>query len=459
MFTPMKTLPDSFLLKGDTAKSLYRQVAELPIFDYHCHLNPREIYLDQPYASLGQLWLAGDHYKWRLMRAAGIPERLITGDADFDEKFYAFAGVLPKAAGNPVYHWVKMELKAYFDIDQPLNADTAPAILKQANAMLAGEGFTPRQLIQRSRVKAVFTTDDPADTLEYHAKLREEGFPVRVAPTFRPDMAVTGLTRPGFADYVNRLGADSFDSWLSILEQRLDYFVQQGCVITDISLDDIPPVVGDYPSAKAAFETVMNGGTPDRQAAQCYLDFMLRTAATWYARRDLVMQLHLSALRNNRTALFKSAGPDSGNDSVGPALSVVHLSRFLDALDGEDALPRTIVYSLNPAPLYEIATMLGNFWHDREGKLLLGAAWWHLDHVDGIAEQLKIAGATGLLGTFTGMLTDSRSFTSYPRHDYFRRILCNVVGEWVDAELYDRSQAVDLVRDIAYFNAERYFTK
>lgn len=457
MLTPIETLSDRFLLKGDTAKALYQEVRELPIFDYHCHLSPKEIYENRPCGSLGELWLAGDHYKWRLMRACGIEERLITGDVPFDEKFYAFARVLPKAAGNPIYHWVKMELKAYFGIEEPLNERTAPAILKKANAMLAEGGYSPRELIERSRVRAIFTTDDPADSLTYHQKLREEGFGVRVCPSFRPDMAVAGLTRPGFADYVQKLGASTFDEWVAALTARLDFFVENGCVITDISLDDIPPVVGDRASATAAFDAVMDGGAPDEQAVLCYFDYMLRTMAALYAERDLVMQLHLSALRNNRIGLLREAGVDSGNDSVGPALTVRHLAAFLNALDTADSLPRTIVYSLNPAPLYEIATMLGNFWHDRENKLMLGAAWWHLDHIDGITEQLKLAAATGLLGNFTGMLTDSRSFTSYPRHDYFRRILCNVVGEWVDAELYDAAEAPALVRRIAYDNAEAYF--
>ena len=457
MTKPMLTLSDRFLLNGDTARALYAEVRELPIFDYHCHLNPRDIYENKPYSSLGELWLSGDHYKWRLMRANGVPERLITGDASYDEKFLAFAELLPKAAGNPIYHWVKMELKAYFDIEEPLNARTAPAILAKANAMLAAGGFTPRELIARSRVKAVFTTDDPADSLEYHQKLRAEGYDVRVCPSFRPDMAVAGLTRAGFADYVRRLGASTFDEWLAALEQRLDFFVANGCVITDISLDDIPPVVGNYDTARAAFDTVMCGGKPEEAATTVYFDFMLRHMAALYAARDLVMQLHLSALRNNRTALLQTAGVDSGTDSVGPALSVRHLAAFLDTLDQANSLPRTIVYTLNPTPLYEIATMLGNFWHDGVNRLMLGAAWWHLDHVDGITEQLKLAASSGLLGNFTGMLTDSRSFTSYPRHDYFRRILCNVVGGWVDAGLYDPAEAPALVKNIAYYNAEAYF--
>jgi len=235
--------------------------------------------------------------------------------------------------------------------------------------------------------------------------------------------------------------------------------VANGCVITDISLDSIPPVCGDYHTAKAAFRTVMEGGGLRDDDAVKYFDFMLRTAAAWYAKRDLVMQLHLSALRNNRTVLFETAGVDTGNDSVGPAVSVVNLGQFLDALDQTDSLPRTIVYSLNPAPLYEIASMIGNFRHDRAGKLLLGAAWWHLDHVDGIEEQLKICAATGLLGLFPGMLTDSRSFTSYPRHDYFRRILCNTAAGWVDTGLFDREEAETLVKNISYHNAENYFAK
>lgn len=457
--TYLNTLPESFLLKTDRARALYREVRDLPICDYHCHLSPREIAENRPAESLGELWLAGDHYKWRLMRAAGVEERLITGDAPFDEKFFAFAGVLPQAAGNPVWAWAKMELKAYFDIDTPLNARTAPDILREANRQMAAGGFAPRDLMRRSRVEAVVTTDDPADDLHCHQALRNEGFEVAVQPGFRPDMAVTGLRRDGFAAYVRRLGARDFDSFLAALEGCLDRFVAAGCVLTDLSLSDIPAPAGTHADAAAAFDKAMNGETVSDEEEQRYQWVMLRQTAAWYASRDLVMQLHLSARRNNRTALMRAVGADCGNDSVGAPVTVAHLGAFLDSLDADGALPRTIVYSLNPAPLYEIATMLGNFWHGGAHRLMPGAAWWFLDHADGIDQQLRLIAATGLLGGFAGMLTDSRSFTSYPRHDYFRRILCNLVAEWVEQGLYDEAEAPALVRAVSVENARKQFTR
>lgn len=453
------TLPERFLLRSDRAREMYRTIRDLPIFDYHCHLNPREIAENRPPESLGALWLSDDHYKWRLMRAAGVEERLITGDASYDEKFLAFAGVLPLAAGNPVWAWVRAELKAYFDIDTPLNAQTAPEILREANRQMAAGGFAPRDLMRRSRVRAVVTTDDPADDLTYHRRLRSEGFDVAVLPGFRPDMAVTGLRRDGFAAYVTRMGAQDLDGFLAALEQALDRFVAAGCTLTDVSLPDLPPAGGTHAQAAAAFDKALHGGTVSDDEEQAYQWVVLCALAAMYASRDLVMQLHLAARRNNRSALWTAAGADCGNDSVGAPLTIARLGAFLDALDRDGVLPRTIVYTLNSTSLYEIATMLGNFWHDGAGRLSLGAAWWFLDHADGIEQQLRVMSATGLIGTFAGMLTDSRSFTSYPRHDYFRRVLCNVVADWVEQGLCDEADTPTLLRAIAWENAQRQFSR
>lgn len=452
------TLPENFLLRSDRARELYRTVRDLPIFDYHCHLSPREMAENRPAESLGELWLANDHYKWRLMRAAGVDERLITGDASYDEKFLAFAATLPLAAGNPVWAWAKLELKAYFDIDAPLNPRTAPDILREANRQIAAGGFTPRDLMRRSRVEAVVTTDDPADALSYHRALRDEGFDVAVCPGFRPDMAVAGLRRDGFADYVRGMGATDFDGFLAALGKSLDRFVAAGCTITDLSLADLPAPSGSRADAAAAFDRAMNGEALSDADEQTYQWVMLRELAAMYAARDLVMQLHLAAVRNNRTVLWRTAGVDCGNDSVGAPITSARLGALLDALDTDGVLPRTIVYTLNPSSLYEIATMLGNFWHGDAGRLNLGAAWWFLDHADGIEQQLRTLGATGLLGTFAGMLTDSRSFTSYPRHDYFRRILCNVVADWVEQGLYDEAEAPALLRAVSIENARSQFS-
>lgn len=452
------TLPESFLLHSDRARELYRTVRDLPIFDYHCHLSPREIAENRPAESLGALWLANDHYKWRLMRAAGIEERLITGDAPYDEKFLAFAAAVPLAAGNPVWAWVKMELKAYFDIDTPLNPRTAPEILREANRQIAAGGFAPRDLMRRSCVETVVTTDDPADDLAYHRALRDEGFEIAVRPGFRPDVAVAGLRRDGFADYVRAMGATDLDSFLAALERGLDRFAAAGCTLTDLSLADLPAPGGTHAEAAAAFDRAMNGGPVSDADEQAYQWVVVRALAAMYASHDLVMQLHLAARRNNRRALWRTAGVDCGNDSVGAPITAAHLCALLDALDADGVLPRTIVYTLNPSSLYEIATMLGNFWHGGAGHLNLGAAWWFLDHVDGIEQQLRLQSATGLLGTFAGMLTDSRSFTSYPRHDYFRRILCNVVADWVEQGLYDEAEAPALLRAVSIENARSQFS-
>lgn len=453
---------EDVLLGSATARELYENVKALPIYDYHCHLSPREIYEDKRFDNIGRLWLAGDHYKWRLMRAGGIEEEYITGNASWEEKFYAFAKILPKAAGNPIYHWVHRELNTYFGIREPLNAQTAPAIWQKTTAMMAAGGFTPRAFIQRSNVEVICTTDDPVDSLEYHKALAEEGYPVKVRPTFRPDKAVCGLLQEDFAAYagsiIGREGDMSFTGWLSALSSRLDFFCAHGCRISDISLGKLPAKTGTYDQAAAAFGMSLAGQSISNALEDAYMDYMLRFLAIEYHKRSMVMQLHLSALRNNSTQLHRLASADCGNDSIGPAVQVTSLGRMLNEMERAGGLPKMIVYTLNPSNYYELATMLGNFQGGAKGGLLLGAAWWFCDHAEGIREHLKILAATGLIGSFTGMLTDSRSFTSYVRHDYFRRILCDYIGSLVERGEYDRQAAEALVKAVSVENARDYFT-
>ncbi len=459
---------DRYLLGSDTAVALYNDYAKaLPIFDYHCHLSPKDIATDRVYDNIGQLWLECDHYKWRMMRACGVAERLITGDASWHDKFIAFASIMPRIIGSPVYAWAHLELKVYFDIVRPMNADSAEEIWQAANAKMADGSFSARKLIIGSRVEALCTTDDPADSLEYHKAIAEdETFTVKVLPSFRPDMACTGVAKENFKEYVEKIetvtgiDCDDFDDFLKAMDNRLDFFVANGCVVSDISLGALSDRTADYEEAKVIYKKGLRGKEVTAEEEMLYSDYMLIYFAKEYARRGMAMQLHFSAIRNNNTGRFAQLGADCGNDSVGPAISVAALGRFLDAVEQDGGLPKTIIYTLNEAQYYELATMLGNFWgKEIPGRLQLGAAWWFCDHVEGIKNQLKMASATGALGVFNGMLTDSRSFTSYPRHDFFRRILCSYIAEFVDNGEYDDSPATlqKLIADICIDNARTYF--
>lgn len=455
-----------YLLDSDTAVDLYNKFAkDLPIYDYHCHLSPKDIAEDRVYTNIGELWLEGDHYKWRMMRACGVPEEKITGSASWHDKFIAFASIMPRIIGSPVYHWAHLELKVYFDIVRPMNADSAEEIWEAANAKMADGSFSARKLIVGSNVEALCTTDDPADTLEFHKAIAEDdSFSVKVLPSFRPDMICTGLLNPGFKAYLTRLETvsgmpcNTFDGFLSAVESRLDFFVENGCKVSDISLGSLSEKTATYEEAKAAFEAVLAGKEVSGADAEAYCDYMLRRMAKGYAQRGMAMQLHFSAIRNNNTARFAALGADCGNDSVGPAISVASFGRFLDAIEKDGGLPKTIVYTLNEPQYYELATMIGNFWGDVPGKLQLGAAWWFCDHVEGIKNQLKMASASGALGVFNGMLTDSRSFTSYPRHDFFRRILCSYIANFVDNGEYDSDEKylAKLIGDICIDNVRNF---
>lgn len=405
----MGIINENFMLKNKTAKELYYDYAEgLPIIDYHCHLSPKMIAEDYRFKSAYDLFLGGDHYKWRQMRSNGIAEEMITGNGDEFEKWMGFARTMPLLIGNPLYHWTALELKRYFDIDTPLTADTAKEIWDICNEKLADPSFSAQNLIRRSNVEIICTTDDPYDDLAYHKEL--VGFETKVLPTFRPNFAT--------------MGKDIVD--------RMDYFHENGCRLSDHAVDD-------------------------------FCDDMIEKLVFLgeeYARRGWTMQLHIGALRNNNTRMFNKLGADTGFDSVNDFEVARPLARLLDALDKKDALPKTILYTLNPKDNYVLGTMLGNFQQGpTAGKIQFGSGWWFNDNRDGMQEQMKALANLGLLGKFVGMLTDSRSFVSYPRHEYFRRILCNLLGSWVEDGEYpdDRKALKEIVEGICYRNAKDYF--
>lgn len=449
-------MTDGYLLSTTAARRLYNKNKDLPIIDYHCHLSPREIYEDLPFKDIAQLWLGGDHYKWRLMRAAGIEERLITGDADGREKFAAYAYALSGAAGSPLYHWTAMELDKYFGITRPLCADTADLIYDAANKVIAEKKLSPRKLIESSGVEYIATTDDAADSLEYHEKLAaDNSFKTKVTPSFRCDKLLLA-NKDNYKDYIARLSAAAglpitdFASLLTAVGSRLDYFVLHGCRFTDVGIADFPDRIGSYEQASGAFAAALAGKKMNRDEYNAFLGYMFVWLGRQYAARGLVMQWHLAVLREVNTSLAQTIGPDCGGDCVGDPIPAENIAAILDAIDREGGLPQTVLYTLNSAMSAQLASLAGSFRNVRSG-----AAWWFCDHKRGIAEQLNTIAEYGRLGSFTGMLTDSRSFLSYARHDYFRRILCDTVGGWVENGEYANELADGLIADICYNNIRR----
>ena len=445
------------MLRGETARKLYHTYAkDMPIIDYHCHLNPAQIAENYKFRNITDLFLGGDHYKWRQMRTFGIDERYITGDAPDYDKFLKYAEMMPYLIGNPLFHWTHLELKRYFDIDEMLSPETAPAIWKKANEMLARDDFRARELIVRSNVKALCTTDDPLDSLEYHKALRAEGFEVKVLPTFRPDKLVN-IDKDTFVDYIGQLGATTYGEVVAKLRERIAYFHDAGCRLSDHGVDYIFYAEGD---AEAAFNKAMRGEKVSGVEADAYKTAIMLVCAEEYTRLGWTMQIHMGALRNNNTAMFRKLGADTGFDSINDGRVAEPLSRLLDAMNINGNLPKTILYNLNPKDNYTLATMLGNFQcAPTKGKIQFGSGWWFNDQRDGMEAQMKALANLGMLSCFVGMLTDSRSFVSYPRHEYFRRILCNLIGEWVDAGEYpnDEKYLGKIVQGICYGNADSYF--
>lgn len=453
---------DSVLLKNKTAEELYKNFAKnQPIIDYHCHLSPKEIYENKRFNNIGELWLAGDHYKWRAMRQNGIDEKLITGDADYKDKFIAFASTMEYAAGNPLYYWSHMELKQLFGINIPLNVKNAERIWNEANERMAQGGFSSQELIKRCDVRVICTTDDPADDLEYHKLMLGKTY-AKVLPTFRPDIICYGLNRDDILPYIKKLGAsenteiNDFAALLTVLEKRLDYFCSLGCKVADHALGYIPPEKGEYEDAKEVFARVLDGNKIPQKDLDKYTDFMTRFFATLYYKRDMVMQVHMAPLRNVNSKLFSLVGADSGIDVVGDPIKAVDFARMLDEINKEAGLPKMVFYCLNATVNDMIAAMTGAFSESVPGKMQLGSAWWFNDHVDGIRAQLHSLANAGLLGRFIGMLTDSRSFTSYVRFDFFRRILCSEIGAYIENGEFD-PDCGKIIEGISYKNAKDYF--
>lgn len=461
-------LHKDFLLDTPTAQHLFHDYAEgAPIFDWHCHLSPKEIFENRQPADLYELWLTGDHYKWRAMRSAGVPETLVTGEGDPREKFRAFAKTLSLAPGNPLVHWSHLELQRYFGIETFLSEKTADEIWAQTKAKIAAEDFRPQTLIRNSNVFALCTTDDPADSLEWHVKLRDSGFEVPVLPAFRPDKAIA-VENVGFAAWVEALSkrvgyaVTDYASLQKALEERLVYFQSLGCVASDQSVACLVPVPTNEAQWNSTFQKALRGEALTKMEIDAYHYATLQMLGRLYAKHDLAMELHLGAMRNNNTRQFLALGPDTGYDSIDDPQQAQGLSRLLDSLDRENALPRTILFTLNPKDNFVFGSMLGNFQSDEaKSKIQFGSAWWFNDHIDGMTAQLKALGNLGVLGCFVGMVTDSRSFLSYPRHEYFRRILCGILGRWVEEGLFPNDDELlkTIVEGVSFTNAKTYFLK
>lgn len=462
-----KFMDKDFILESETAKTLFHSYAEeMPIIDYHCHISPREIFEDKHFETITDVWLGGDHYKWRLMRANGVPEEYITGNASAHDKFIKFAETLEKCIGNPVYTWSHLELQRFFDYNGPLNADTAEEVWEQCNNILALPDYGARGLMEMSNVKLICTTDDPIDSLEWHEKIAaDETFSITVLPAWRPDKIVN-IEKPEFRDYVAKL-ASAADAEIKCINcvkkaitKRMDFFAGHGCKLADHGIDYVPYKPFTTEEANAVFMKAMNGEQLTADEILGYKTYMMLFFGKEYARLGWTMQLHYGCKRNNNSRMFAKIGPDTGFDCVlngapGPALA-----DFLNALDSEDMLPKTIIYSLDPNDNAVIETIMGCFQDSSAiGKMQHGSAWWFNDHRDGMTAQMRSLANEGVLGNFIGMLTDSRSFLSYPRHEYFRRILCNLIGSYVENGEYpdDIDILGKMVQDISYFNAERYF--
>ena len=448
-------ITDDFMLRSKTAKRLYHDFAEgLPIIDYHCHLQPKQIAENYRFRDAYDLFLGGDHYKWRQMRSNGVPEEFITGNEDGFEKWKYWSDTLPRLIGNPLYHWTHLELLRYFGIAEPLTPANCEEVWRICNAALARDDFRAQSLITRSNVEALCTTDDPADTLEYHEQMA--GFSTRILPTFRPDKAVE-IGKETFLPYIEKVGVKTYAQLLAWLGDRIAFFHDHGCRLSDHALEAAPSAIGD---AAAVFEKRVNGGELTELEADIFRTAVLKFCAAEYVKRGWTMQLHIGALRNNNTKMYRLLGADTGFDSVNDREIAADLARFLDTLAIDDCLPKTILYTLNPKDNYVLGTIMGCFQSaPTAGKIQFGSGWWFNDQRDGMEGQMQALANLGILSRFVGMLTDSRSFVSYPRHEYFRRIFCNLIGTWVDNGEYpnDREMLGRIVRGVCYENARDYF--
>jgi glucuronate isomerase len=462
-----KFLDENFLLRTKTAQRLFHEYAkEMPIIDYHCHLPPQQIADDHQFKNLTQIWLYGDHYKWRAMRTNGVSEDYCTGTKSDWEKFKKWAETVPYTLRNPLYHWTHLELQRYFGIKNVLNADTAKKIYEDCNAKLKTKEYSVRNLLRKMNVKLVCTTDDPVDSLEHHLKIKKDGFEIPILPAFRPDNAMNVSDPSRFAAYVKQLekvtdiAISSFDDFLYALQNRHDFFASMGCSVSDHGLEEI--YAEDFTGSEidSMFNKVYGGKKLNDAEQRKFKSAMLVHFAEWDWEKGWVQQYHIGALRNNNSRMMQTLGPDTGWDSIGDFSQGRALAKFLDKLDSNNKLAKTILYNLNPADNELMATMIGNFNDGSSaGKIQWGAAWWFLDQKDGMTKQLNTLSNMSLLSRFVGMLTDSRSFLSYPRHEYFRRILCDLFGnEMENGEIpNDIAWVGKIIQDICYNNAKNYF--
>jgi len=464
-----KLITDDFLLGNKFAKTLYHQYAShLPIIDYHCHLPPKDIAENRQFENITRIWLEGDHYKWRAMRTLGIQEKFITGSASDTEKFNQWAFAVPYTMRNPLYHWTHLELKRYFDVDELLNPETASAIYKKSGEKLATPGYTTQGLLKKMNVEVVGTTDDPIDSLEYHQKIKKNAaITALILPSFRPDKSFSVEDPVTYLDYLKKLsGASgieikSFGTLIQALEKRIEFFHQTGCRLSDHGLEQLYfPVNGNTYDIEGLFGKLLNKTPLERNELHYFKFNVLLELCRMYHKKGWTQQFHLGALRSTNARMLQTLGPDTGFDSIGDFPQGVGTSKFLNALDTTNQLTKTILYNLNPGDNELMATMIGNF-NDgsMKGKIQFGSAWWFLDQKDGMEKQLNALSNMSLLSCFIGMLTDSRSFLSYPRHEYFRRILCNLIGKDVEnGELpNDEKWLGKIVSDICYHNARTYF--
>lgn len=460
-------LTDDFLLQGKAARRLYHEyVKGLPIIDYHCHLPTNEIAADKQFKNLTDIWLKGDHYKWRAMRSLGVPEKMITGNVSDELKFQTWAKIVPQTVRNPLFHWSHMELKTVFGINEYLNEKSAASIYSSCNEVLQNKTHTTKAILKSFNVTYVGTTDEPWDSLQYHKQLAAENYSIRVSPSFRPDRILQIENKEAFLPYLQMLQASSsvmitdISSLLEALQNRVDFFHANNCRVSDHGLTQMPVDFLFSAELEKEFASFVTGKKGSYSNPAAFMGYVLVELCKMYHAKDWVQQFHLGPIRNNNTRLNKKLGADSGFDSIGDFPQALQMSLFFDNLDQTDQLAKTVIYNINPSDNEVLASMLGNF-NDgsTKGKMQFGSGWWFLDQKDGMEKQLNTLSNMGLISTFIGMITDSRSFLSYPRHEYFRRILCNLIGDEMDKGLLPNDEAWmgDVVKNIAYYNAKEYF--